>query len=45
MFVQRSLLPALLCVSLSAAAVAADYPASLRGRWQRRRRAASTIGG
>lgn len=33
MSVQRSLLPALLCVSLSAAAIAADYPANLRGRY------------
>ena len=33
MFVQRSLMPALLCVSLSAAAIAADYPTTLRGRY------------
>ncbi len=33
MLVQRSLLPGLLCMSLSAAALAADYPATLRGRY------------
>ncbi|MEI6318641.1 MAG: hypothetical protein WCS09_09005, partial [Pseudomonadota bacterium] len=33
MFVPHFLVPTLLCASLSSAAVAADYPASLRGRY------------
>jgi hypothetical protein len=33
MLVQRCLLPGLLCMSLSAAALAADYPTALRGRY------------